>query len=74
MGLKMKNINIIGVHQFLAERGRSQKNNVKEEWPKKVLLNNFQGRRVFLMEEGGGGGGDGYPDAQYDLIPVHAGT
>ena len=72
MGLKMKNINIIGVHQFLAERGRSQKNNVKEELPKKVLFNNFQGRRVFLMEEGRGG--DGYPDAQYDLIPVHAGT
>ena len=71
MGLKMKNINIIGVHQFLAERERSQKNNVKEELPKKVLLNNFQGRRVFLMEEGGG---DGYPDAQYDLILVHAGT
>ena len=68
----MKNINIIGVHQFLAERGRSQKNNVKEELPKKVLLNNFQGRRVFLMEEGRGG--DGYPDAQYDLILVHAGT
>ena len=66
----MKNINIIGVHQFLAERGRSQKNNVKEELPKKVLLNNFQGRRVFLMEDGG----DSYPDAQYDLILVHAGT
>ena len=72
MGLKMKNINIIGVHQFLAERGRSQKNNVKEELLKKVLLNNFQGRRVFLMEEGRGG--DGYRDAQYDLILVHAGT
>ena len=26
MGLKMKNVDIMGAHQFLAEGGRSQKN------------------------------------------------
>ena len=29
MGLKMKNVNIMGAHQFLGERG--QKNNIYEE-------------------------------------------
>ena len=53
MGLKMKNINIMGVHQFLGERGKSQKNDVKDEMPKKRVLNNLHGRRVFLMEGGG---------------------
>ena len=53
MGLKMKNVNIMGVHQFLGE-GVSQKNNKYGELPKKGGLDNLQGtwqiigRRVFL--------------------------
>ena len=44
MALKMKNVNIMGVHQFLGEgsqkkkaifMGRSQKNNIYGELPKK---------------------------------------
>ena len=34
MGLKLKNVNIMGVHQFLGE-GASQKNNMYEEFPEK---------------------------------------
>ena len=51
MGLKMKNVNIMGVHQLLGER--SQKNNIWE-FPKKGDLDNLQrawqkiGRRLFL--------------------------
>ena len=33
MGLKMKNVNITGIHQFLGEGG-SQKNNIYGELPK----------------------------------------
>ena len=52
MGLKMKNVNIMGVYQFLGEG--SHKNNIYEELPKKGGLDNLQGsrqkigRRVFL--------------------------
>ena len=35
MGLKMKNVNIMGVHQFLGEGGHKQKNNIYGELPKK---------------------------------------
>ena len=41
MGLKMKNVNIMGVHQFLGEG--SHKNNIYEELPKKGGLDNLQG-------------------------------
>ena len=46
----MKNVNIMGVHQFLGERGH----NIYGEFPKKGGLDNLQrtwqkiGRRVFL--------------------------
>ena len=33
MGLETKNVNIVGVHQFLGE-GRVTKNNIYEELPK----------------------------------------
>ena len=42
MGLKMKNINIKGVHQFFGE-GRQKKNNIYGELPKKGGLDNLQG-------------------------------
>ena len=75
MGLKMKNVNIMGVHQFLGEGGGRSQKNIKEELPKKGGLNNLQGAvqkiggMVFLM-----GGGGGYPDAPDDLILVDTGT
>ena len=53
MGLKMKNVNIMGVHQFLGE-GCHKKNHIYGELPKKGGLDNLQGawqkirRRVFL--------------------------
>ena len=53
MGLKMKNVNIMGVHEFLGGGG-AQKNNIHGEFPKKGGLDNLQeawqriGRRVFL--------------------------
>ena len=58
MGLKIKNVNIMGVHQFLGKDG-SQKNNIYGELPKKGGLDNLEGAwqkigRVFLR--GGGGG------------------
>ena len=73
----MKNVNIMGVHQFLGEGRRRSQKNVKEELPKKRGLNNLLwaaqkiGGMVFLMR---GGGGRVYPDAHYDLILVDAGT
>ena len=55
MGLKMKNVNILGVHQFLGEEGGgSQKNNIYGKLPKKEGLDNLWGawqkigRSVFL--------------------------
>ena len=53
MGLKMKNVDIMGYHQFLGEGGHT-KNNIYGELPKKGGLDNLQGtrqkieRRVFL--------------------------
>ena len=52
MGLKIKNVNIMGVHQFLG-KGGSQKNNIYGELPKKGGLDNLEGAwkkigRVFL--------------------------
>ena len=53
MGLKMKNVNIMGVHQFLGEGGFTKKN-IYGELPKKGVLDNLQetwqkiGRRGFL--------------------------
>ena len=35
MGLKVKNVNIMGVHQFLGEGGGGTKKNIYEELPKK---------------------------------------
>ena len=52
MGLKMKNINIMWVHQFLGEG--VTKSNIYGELPKKRGLDNLEGawqkigRRVFL--------------------------
>ena len=46
MGLKRKNVIIMGVHQFLGEAGgggRLQKNNILGELPKKGRLDNLQG-------------------------------
>ena len=43
MGLKMKNVNIMGVHQFLGEEGGgSQKNNIFGKLPKKGELDNLR--------------------------------
>ena len=42
MGLKMKNANIMGVHQFLGVGWGSQKNNIYGELPKKWGLDNLQ--------------------------------
>ena len=42
MRLKMKIVNISGVHQFLGEGGL-QKNNIYGELPEKRGLDNFQG-------------------------------
>ena len=53
MGLKMKNVDIMGYHQFLGEGDHTQ-NNTYGELPKKGGLDNLQrsgekiGRRVFL--------------------------
>ena len=53
MGLKMKNVNIMGFHQLLGQGG-SQKHNIYGELPKKGGLDNLQGnwqkigKRVFL--------------------------
>ena len=53
MELKMKNANIMGIHQFLGEGG-NEKNNKYGELPKKGALDNLQGawkklgRRVFF--------------------------
>ena len=61
MGLKMKNVNIIGVHHFLGEGGY-KKTITYGKLPKKWGLDNLQGswlkkeRRVFLRGGGGGGG------------------
>ena len=52
MGFKMKNVNVMGVHQFLGEEGH-KKNNIYEELHKKGSLDNLLGawqkigRRVF---------------------------
>ena len=54
MGLKMKNVNIMGFHQFLWEGGHKKYIYIYGELPKKGGLNNLQGawqkigRRVFL--------------------------
>ena len=56
MGLKMKNVNIMSVDQFL-EEGGSQKINIYGELPKKDGLDKLQGawqkigRRMFLRGE-----------------------
>ena len=72
MGLKMKNVNIIGVHQFLGERGQ-KKNKISEELPKKGGFDNFQSawqkNRVQGVFETGW-----YLDPDYDLILIHTGT
>ena len=52
MGLKMKNVNILGVHQFLVEEGRVTKNNIYGELPKKGSLDNFQGPWQKNREDG----------------------
>ena len=63
MGLKMKNVNIMGFHQFLGEGEGSQKNNIYGKLPKKGGLDNLMGtwqkigRWVFLRGAGGGGRG-----------------
>ena len=39
----MKNVNIMGVHQFLEEGRGVTKNNLHGELPKKGVLDNLQG-------------------------------
>ena len=59
----MKNVNIMGVHQFLGEG--VTKNNIYEELPRKGgLAKNRKGVR----------GQGWYLDAYYDIILVHDGT
>ena len=73
MGLKMKNVNIMWVHQFLGEGGHKKTIYIWAiAW--KGDLDNLQGvwqkigRRVFLM-------GGWYLNAHYDLILlIDAGT
>ena len=42
MGLKMKNINNMGVNQFLGDEGRVIKNNIYGTLPKNGSLDNLQ--------------------------------
>ena len=58
----MKNVDIMGVHQFLGQEGH--KNNIYKEFPKKGGLAK---NRVFLR-------GGWYLDVHFDLILVHDGT
>ena len=54
LGLKNRNFNIMGVHQFLGEGGGHKKTIYRRKLPKKGSLGNLQrtlqkrGRRVFL--------------------------
>ena len=68
MGLKMKNFNIMEVHQFLGEEGHKKQH--EGELPKKGAWTICRGkkREEGVFERGW------YPDAHYDLILVHAGT
>ena len=59
----MKNVNIMGVHQFLGEGGGVTNNDIYGEFPKKGGLAKKGEEGVF---EGW------YLDAHYDLILVHA--
>ena len=52
MGLKVKNVNIMGVHQFLGVGLGSQKSNIYGELPKKWGLGQFAGGLAKNMEEG----------------------
>ena len=60
MGLKIKNINIMGVYQFLGGGGWGHKKTICGEFLKKGDFDNFPGawqkiRRVFFFFFGGGG-------------------
>ena len=58
MGLKLKNVHIMGVHQFLGEGVTKKKNDIYGELPKKGGLDNLQGtwqkigRKVILVHTG----------------------
>ena len=54
----MKNLNIIGVHQFLGEEGH-KKNYILGEFPKHGGLDNLQGNLAKKREEGIFEGGEG---------------
>ena len=72
MGLKMKNLNIMGVHQFLGE-GVTKKQYIYRKLPKKEGLGQFAGDFAKNRKECVFVGG-WYLDAHYDLILVHART
>ena len=67
----MKNVNIMGVHQFLGEWG-SQKNNIYGELPKKGLGKYAKGLAKNKEETVFEGVVD--TSMHTDLILVHAGT
>ena len=71
MGLKMNNVNIMGVHQCLGEGGEGHK---KYIWgiAYKVGLDNLQGGLAKSRESAFEGGW--YHDAHSDFILVNAGT
>ena len=71
MGLKMKNINIKGVHQFFGE-GRQKKTIYMGNCLKRGAWTIC--RRLSKNREEGVFEGVSYLDAHYDLILVHAGT
>ena len=75
----MKNANIMGIHQFLGERGHKKTKcmgNHQKRGAWTICRGTWQEirRRVFLKVVVGEGGGWSYLDAHYDLILVHVGT
>ena len=64
----MKNVNIMGVHQFLGERGHKKTihmGNCLKSGAWQII-----GRKIFRVGEGCGW----YHDAHYELILVRVGT
>ena len=73
MGLKMKNVNIMGVHQFLGEGGHKKTIYIYGKLPKRGGLGQFTGDLAKNRKECVFVGG-WYLDAHYDLILVSART
>ena len=73
----MKNVNIMGVHQFLGEGVTKKKDNIYMEPPKRGLGQFAEGlveNKEEGTSEGGGGAVDTSLHSHYDLILIHAGT